>query len=119
MTVARTERRSSVDDEDEEDVVAPLSGLVELGARLAGAPLREVNRLTATLLAAPRGAHFRSTLNNDGSPLQVSVSYPTRGDRPAVRLIADPGAAVADVERRWYRAGRAVSAVLTSHAPEL
>ena len=71
------------------------------------------------LLEAPGDGHSRSTLNNDGSPLQVSVSLHARGSRPAVRLIADPAAEAADGPQRWHRAGSVLSALLTSHAPGL
>src|SRR6266566_6327932 len=89
-----------------------LSGLVELGACLAGSPPEEAERLAVTLLAAAEEGHWRSSLNNDGSPLQVSVSLPGRGARRAVRLIADPAAEAADGEQRWHRAGGVLSAVL-------
>jgi hypothetical protein len=96
-----------------------LSGLVELGARLAGSPLEETACLATMLLAGWGGGRWRSSLNNDGSPLQVSVSLSGSGARPAVRLIADPAAEAADGEQRWHRAGGALSAVLASYAPDL
>ncbi len=71
------------------------------------------------LLAASAGGQWRSSLNNDGSPLQVSVSFPGHGERSAVRLIADPAAEMAEGQSRWHRAARTLSAVLASHAPDL
>jgi hypothetical protein len=97
----------------------PLSRLVELGARVSGSRLEDVERLSATLLGGSNVGHWRSTLNNDGSPLQVGVSLPRQGAHPAVRLIADPAAEPADGQRRWRRAALALEAVLASNAPNL
>jgi hypothetical protein len=96
-----------------------LTDLVGLGACFAGSPPEEAERLAITLLGGSEEGYWRSSLNNDGSPLQVSISLPGRDARPAVRVIADPAAEAADGQLRWHRASGVLSAVLASHAPDL
>lgn len=96
-----------------------LSALIELAASLAGSPPHAAEQLAEMLLATSHDGSSHSTLNNDGSPLQVSISLSGRGAPPAVRLIADPAAEAEDGDKRWQRAGGALSAVLASHAPDL
>jgi hypothetical protein len=67
---------------------AALSGVA---AVLSGECAAEVGALRAMLLQpCPGGALPRSTLNNDGTPLQVCIV--AGRDGTAVRLIGDPGA---------------------------
>jgi hypothetical protein len=100
-------------------VGSSLANLLELGARFAGSRPEEVAHLAEMMLGKPGNGSSHSSLNNDGSPLQVSISLPAMGARPSVRLIADPAAEPGDPEERWRRAGLVLSAVLASHAPEL
>ena len=73
--------------------VLGLEPLVGVAATLAGGTQAEAAATAARLLAAPPpgGAipRTRSTLNNDGSPLQVCLTAATGG--AGVRLLADPG----------------------------
>jgi hypothetical protein len=118
MNAETTKRSSCASIARNQKVEPSLSGLVALGACLAGSPPGEAERLAGTMLAS-EGGHWLSSLNNDGSPLQVSLSLPGCGARRAVRLIADPAAELADGGQRWRRAGRILSTVLASHAPDL
>jgi hypothetical protein len=54
---------------------------------------------------------FQSALNNDGSPLQVCVSFSTDG--VAVRLVADPAAFVLDPVERFQKARATLRRFLT------
>jgi hypothetical protein len=59
-----------------------------------------------------------STLNNDGSPLQICVTL-ARGKRHQVRLLADPASAGMSPGQCRLAARRAVSTLLSLRAPEL
>jgi hypothetical protein len=104
---------------DAKEIAPSLAGLVEWGACLAGSPLKETARLAGILLETRQDVLWRSSLNNDGSPLQVCISLPTRIARPAVRLIADPAANSEDWQTKWNRSREVMSAVIESHAPQL
>lgn len=95
------------------------SGLVEWGAELAGVSLESTEHLAGKILASPRIGQSRSTLNNDGSPLQLCVTLGGQGCAPAIRLIADPAAEEADGLKRWLAADEARSALVESHATAL
>ena len=118
MSVGVRERRSNVGIAPSLKVESSLTGLIELGARFTGSRVEEVDRLALKLLSASTKNRWRSTLNNDGSPLQVSLSLFGQFTRPAVRFIADPAAAT-DGRQRWCRAYGVLMAVLASHAPDL
>jgi len=113
------ERRCCAGLAHNQTVEPSLSGLIELGACLAGSPREETRRLAMAMLAESGGGRWRSSLNNDGSPLQVGVSLSKWGIRPAVRLIADPAAEAEDGQQRWSRAGRVLSNILGTYAPDL
>ncbi len=90
----------------------PSTGLLALAADLTGQSLPEVEQLAAAMqLPVQAGG---STLNNDGSSLQLSVGLSTAGTPPHLRLLVDPASPTES-----GRAERALSSVLTSHAPEL
>ncbi len=68
------------------------SALLSLAAELGGVGAAQVDAVGAMLLRRPRRVAplTRSTLNNDGTPLQVCVTAHARGR--TVRLVGDPGA---------------------------
>ena len=72
-----------------------------MAARLAGVPVAASAALAARLLAVPPRpvrAAPRSTLNNDGSPLQVCMT--AAADAASIRLLADPGAQAGSAPER-------------------
>ena len=119
MTARDEEDRPCDDIAGNQSMEPCLAALVDLCARLAGSSLAEAERLAVRLLALPRKCSWRSSLNNDGSPLQLGISIVQSGCRPAVRLIADPASDVVDGCQRWDRAVKVLSEVLASHAPDL
>jgi hypothetical protein len=75
--------------------------LYQLAAELSSARLQEVEALGASLLALPPKRSqlaFRSTLNNDGSPLQVCLTSSSRSR--SVRLLGDPGSYITNPTER-------------------
>jgi hypothetical protein len=84
--------------------------LLRVAAELSGERVDHAEDLLAILLQRPkprRGSLGRSTLNNDGSPMQVCISV----DRltRTVRLVGDPGAGTCSTSESLAAAGRAVS----------
>src|SRR5271157_2137398 len=94
-----------------------LSTLLELGTRLAGTRQEETERLAALLVATPDQGSWNSTLNNDGSPVQVCVTL--AHFLSAVRLIADPAAGIVDIKDRYERAGKVLREIARSHGQEM
>jgi hypothetical protein len=93
--------------------------LLHMAADLAGVTPASTERLGAAMLVAqPRGG-WRSTLNNDGSPLQLSVGLGKAGARPAIRLIADPAAAGVDSGQRFQFVETALFELLNSHGSDM
>jgi hypothetical protein len=80
--------------------------LCRIAADLGNSTWAEVMQLARELLVFPtRGGEdlgYHSTLNNDGSPLQVCVS--SSCGHVSVRLIADPAAFVRDLSERFQNA---------------
>jgi hypothetical protein len=79
-------------------------------ADLHATSVGEVEALGAVLLALPPDQHSRvacrSSLNNDGSPLQLCMTSSSRGC--SGRLIGDPGAFVSTINQRIERSRHAV-----------
>ncbi len=98
---------------------SPLSAFAGLAAVMAGVPACTVDRLCTAMAVSPERNGFRSTLNNDGSPLQICVGLHGAGTPPAIRLIGDPAAADSDSAERLRSVERAVGNVLVSHGPEM
>jgi hypothetical protein len=68
---------------------------------------------------SPERSRYRSTLNNDGSPLQICVGLSGAGVPPAIRLIGDPAAADAGGPERIRSVQGALRNLLASHGPEI
>ncbi|MCA9623446.1 MAG: hypothetical protein KC731_30705 [Myxococcales bacterium] len=78
--------------------------LLRLAARLSGQPEVDARVVEGVLGARRTGERFASSLNNDGSPLQICVSL--RGDGQSVRLVGDPHADVRCARTRAIEAVR-------------
>jgi hypothetical protein len=86
---------------------------------MARVPAEKVERLCAAIAISPERSGFRSTLNNDGSPLQICVGLNGAGVPPATRLIGDPAAADAGGADRIRSVQGALRNLLASHGPEM
>lgn len=84
---------------------------------IAPAPAEQVAPLARTMLAHGEPSGGRSSLNNDGTPLQICVSV--GGARRTCRLIADPAATVGDADARFARGEAALGALLDARGPAL
>jgi hypothetical protein len=96
-----------------------LSSFINLAAILARVPAETVDRLCRRMAISTERRQGRSTLNNDGSPLQICVGLGRAGTPPAIRLIADPAAAGHDTAERFRFMERALDNVLASHGPRM
>lgn len=88
------------------------SPLYRVAAELAGLPQSDVAAAGAVLLLPPRGGTagpLRSTLNNDGTPLQICVTADRSG--AGVKLIGDPGATAPSIAERLASGQAALAAV--------
>ena len=84
----------------------------------AGAPQEKAAALAGAMLAGPAGPGAgRSTLNNDGVPLELCIGL--GGARKTCRLIADPAFTEADAERRMARGREALGSLLAARGPGL
>lgn len=86
-----------------------------MAAELSGLPFSDIQAIGATLLQLPeRGLSLPtlSTLNNDGTPLQICVT--ARPHNCAVRLLGDPGANASSPSERIKIALNALDALLGS-----
>lgn len=94
--------------------------LLELAAKLTGRSQDDIVHLASKLLgpSALQAGPWRSTLNNDGSPLQLCIGLQVDA-APVVRLLADPAAKTSDVRQRKQQVGHAVWATLEQQAPGL
>ena len=96
----------------------PFAPFLLLAAAHPDALTEDVPVLARSLLARPeRDGAGRSTLNNDGIPLQWCISL--GGSTRASRLIADPAASIALADERLARGRAALAALLHSRAPSL
>ena len=73
--------------------------------------------LTTRLLDHTEEGGGRSSLNNDGAPIQVCASLDARG--PRWRLIVDPASTVEPAERRFLRARASLERLLAERGPAL
>jgi hypothetical protein len=91
-----------------------LEPLLKVAARLAGVPVAASTAVAARLLAEPpcagRATQARSTLNNDGSPLQVCMT--AAADGTSIRLLGDPGARAGSAQQRVAIARTALERLL-------
>jgi len=90
-----------------------LNSLLGWAGKLSGAST-QLGRLSAVVLQPPLAGgepHCLSVLNNDGSPLQVCVTYARRGRK--LRIIGDPAAHIEDPDLRFVHAQRAIAELLT------
>ncbi|MEB0133836.1 hypothetical protein QN362_00665 [Actimicrobium sp. CCC2.4] len=94
--------------------------LLALAARLTGRSPDDLARQAVSMLgpSAAQAGPWCSTLNNDGSPLQLCIGL-SAGATPVVRLLADPAAKTSDVRQRQQELGQAVQTVLERQAPGL
>lgn len=90
-----------------------LKGLLRWTGEFSGAPLH-VERLSSVLLQCYdnecESFNWKSFLNNDGSPLQVCVTYGPKGHK--VRLIGDPASHISDPNIRFGYARKALTELL-------
>lgn len=95
-------------------------GLLELATNLTGRPQDEIAEQAVNLLgpSASQAGPWRSTLNNDGSPLQLCIGLHA-GTAPVVRLLADPAAKTNDIRQRQQQVAQAVQAILQQQAPDM
>lgn len=95
-------------------------GLLELAASLTGRSQNDIVRQAASMLgpSASQAGPWRSTLNNDGSPLQLCIGLQVDAT-PIVRLLADPAAKTSDLRQRKQELGQAVHGLLEQRAPDL
>jgi hypothetical protein len=92
---------------------------LRLASQVAGIPLEESERLANNLLPVRNTDFWNSTLNNDGSPLQICVSLRSDKAKPSVRLIVDPGSGIAEEEDRRHRTSRAIERLVDSHGSDM
>ena len=97
---------------------SPLSALAGLAADMARVPSDTADQLCSALAISSSANALRSSLNNDGSPLQICVGLNRSGMPPAIRLIADPAAASRGAEQ-FRSLERALGNILVSHAPQM
>jgi hypothetical protein len=94
------------------------TALVSVAAELGGVRVEKVTTAGAILLQSSQalspGAQIRSTLNNDGTPLQICVTADRHGR--AVRLIGDPGATAPSIDQS-LTAGRTALEALFGPTP--
>jgi hypothetical protein len=94
--------------------------LLAVAAALARAGVEPTARAARGLLGveaeADRAPARPSTLNNDGTPLQVCVSAGATGER--VRLLADPCAVQGPAAARFARGRRALARALIAHGAD-
>lgn len=94
--------------------------LLELAANLTGRSADDIAQQAGSMLgpSARQPGPWRSTLNNDGSPLQLCIGLSV-GAAPVVRLLADPAAKTPDVRQRERELGVAVHTLLEQQAPAM
>jgi hypothetical protein len=98
---------------------SPLSAVAGLAANMARVPTEAVDQLCAAMAISLERRRWRSTLNNDGSPLQICVGLNRAGLSPAIRLIVDPAAGGFDSAEQFRSAEWALGNLLASHGPEM
>ncbi|MFT5533754.1 MAG: hypothetical protein ACI802_001988 [Candidatus Paceibacteria bacterium] len=95
-------------------------GLLEMAASLTGRAQKEIVQQATNMLgpSASQTGPWRSTLNNDGSPLQLCIGLQADA-APVVRLLVDPAAKTNDLRQRKQELEQAVREVLAQQAPDL
>lgn len=95
-----------------------LDGFFRGVATLAGGDAGAMDRLCARIGIPRDPAQWRSTLNNDGSPVQVCIGL-RAGGAPSVRVIADPHIGAKDPASRSAQSRRALLRLAGWHAPDM
>lgn len=97
----------------------PLTGFVRSAAFLSGAEEERIHRL-CTRIGVPRDlAGWRSTLNNDGSPIQICLGLRPGAAGPNVRLIADLHLGGRDALSRRRQSRRALAQLAEWLTPDM
>lgn len=97
----------------------PLAGFIRSAAFLSGAAEERIGRLCARIGVPRDPAGWRSTLNNDGSPIQICLGLRPGAAGPTVRLIADPHLGGRDAPSRSRQSRRALAQLAEWHAPDM
>ena len=95
-----------------------LTPLLELAADLSGQSFLETQQLAAAMLPEQAPAPWCSTLNNDGSPLQLCISL-AGGGRTNTQLLADPCVRSASSQAHRAALERAWRTLVQSRAPDM
>ena len=97
----------------------PIAGFVRDAAFLSGVQEGEIDRLCAQIGVSRDPAGWRSTLNNDGSPIQICLGLRPDRAAPNVRLIADPHHGGRDALSRDRQSRHALAQLGGWHAPDM
>ena len=97
----------------------PLAGFIRSAAFLSGVEAERIDGLCARIGVPRDPAGWRSTLNNDGSPIQICLGLRPGTAVPAVRLIADPHLGGQDAPSRSGQSRHALAQLAEWHAPDM
>ncbi len=97
----------------------PLAGFIRSAAFLSGAREETIDRLCARIGVPRDPAGWRSTLNNDGSPIQICLGLRPGAAAPTIRLIADPHSGGRDAPSRGRQSRHALAQLEEWHAPDM
>jgi hypothetical protein len=97
----------------------PLAGFIRSAAFLSGTEEERIDRLSARIGVPRDPAGWRSTLNNDGSPIQICLGLRPGSAEPNLRLIADPHLGGRDARLRSSQSRRALAQLDEWHAPDM
>ena len=97
----------------------PLADFIRSAAFLSGVDEEKVDRLCVRIGVPRDPAGWRSTLNNDGSPIQICLGLRPGAAGPNVRLIADPYLGGRDAQSRCRQSRRALARLAEWHAPDM
>lgn len=97
----------------------PLTGFIRSAALLSGAAEERIDGL-CTRIGIPRDpADWRSTLNNDGSPIQICLGLRPGNAGPNTRLIIDPHRGARDAPSRRRQSQDALARLAGWFAPDV
>lgn len=97
----------------------PLAGFIRSAAFLSGAEDGRIDRL-CNRIGVPRDpTGWLSTLNNDGSPIQICLGLRPGTAAPNARLIADPHRGGRDAPSRSRQSRDALAQLAEWHAPDM
>ena len=97
-------------------MMAPsLSTLLELLPQLSDGSLEDTEKLAESMLLMGEGGPWCSTLNNDGSPLEICIGLAQNKTGPAIRLIADPAADMSNKIPKLIRRERALREISNTY----